>query len=42
LIAVSPDKLDGLLRGLAVRGVETRAVIGELVEGEAGKILVER
>jgi selenide,water dikinase len=42
LIAVSPDKLDGLLRGLAARGVETRAVIGELIEGEAGKILVER
>ena len=42
LIAVSPDKLDGLLRGLAARGVETRAVIGEVTEGEAGKILVER
>jgi selenide,water dikinase len=42
LIAVSPDKLDGLLRGLAARGVETRAVIGELIEGEAGKIVVER
>ena len=42
LIAVAPDKLDGLLAGLSARGVETRAVIGEVVEGEAGKIVVER
>ena len=42
LIAVPPDKLDGLLAGLAARGVETRSVIGEVMEGEAGKIVVER
>ena len=42
LIAVSPDKLDGLLKGLVARGVETRAVIGEIIDGEAGKIVVER
>lgn len=40
LIAVAADKLDGLLAGLTARGVETRAVIGEVVEGEAGKIFV--
>jgi len=40
LIAVAADKLDSLLSGLAVRGVETRAVIGEVVAGEAGKIFV--
>ncbi len=42
LIAVSPDKLDGLLAGLVARGVETRAVIGEVVEGEQGRIFVEK
>ncbi len=42
LMAISPDKLDGLLGGLAARGVETRAVIGEVIAGEAGKIVVER
>jgi selenide,water dikinase len=42
LIAVAPDKLDALLTGLSARGVETRAVIGEVIEGEAGKIFVER
>jgi selenide,water dikinase len=42
LIAVSPAKLDGLLAGLAARGVETRAVIGEVIDGEAGKIVVEK
>lgn len=41
LIAVSPDKLDMLLTGLAARDVETRAVIGEVVAGDAGKIFVE-
>ncbi len=40
LIAVSPDKLDALLAGLSARGVETRAVIGEVHQGEAGKIVV--
>jgi selenide,water dikinase len=42
LIAVSADKLDRLLSGLAARGVETRSVIGEVVHGEAGKINVTR
>jgi len=42
LIAVSPDKLDALLTGLKARGVETRAVIGEVIEGEAGKIFVDQ
>jgi selenide,water dikinase len=42
LIAVSPAKLDVLLAGLAKRGVETRAVIGEVIEGEAGMIFVEK
>jgi selenide,water dikinase len=40
LISVAADKLDGLLAGLTARGVETRAVIGEVIEGEAGKINV--
>ena len=42
LIAVSADKLDALLKGLASRGVETRAVIGEITAGDAGKIVVEK
>jgi selenide, water dikinase len=42
LIAVSPDMLDALLAGLAARGVQTRAVIGEVLQGEAGKIFVDR
>lgn len=42
LIAVAPDKLDALLAGLTARGVETRAVIGEISAGEPGKIVVER
>jgi selenide,water dikinase len=42
LIAVSPDKLDAFLAGLAARGVQTRAVIGEVIEGEAGKIFVDQ
>jgi selenide,water dikinase len=42
LIAVSRDKLDALLAGLAARGVETRAVIGYITEGDAGKIFVDR
>lgn len=41
LIAVSPDKLERLLAGLALRGVESRAVIGYVTEGEAGKIFVK-
>jgi selenide,water dikinase len=42
LIAVHQDRLEGLLKGLAARGVETRAVIGRVTEGDAGKIFVER
>jgi selenide, water dikinase len=42
LIAVSPDKLDALLKGLSARGVKTRAVIGEVMAGEAGRITVEQ
>jgi selenide,water dikinase len=42
LIAVSRDKLDALLSGLAGRGVETRAEIGYVTEGDAGKIYVEK
>jgi len=42
LIAVSPEKLGGLLLGLAARGVETRSVIGEVIQGEAGTINVSR
>ncbi len=41
LIAVSPEKLDALLAGLAARGVATRAVIGEVTGGEGGKIVVD-
>ena len=40
LIAIAPDKLDALLAGLAARGVETRAVIGEVVVGDASKIFI--
>ncbi len=42
LIAVPGDKLDTLLKGLAKRGVETSAVIGEITPGNAGKITVTR
>ena len=42
LIAVSPDKLDVLLTGMAARDVATRAVIGEVVAGEAGRIIVDQ
>jgi selenide,water dikinase len=41
LIAVPRDKLDALLNGLAERGVLTKQVIGEVTEGEAGKIFVD-
>lgn len=40
LIAVAPEKLNSLLAGLEARGVETRAVIGEVVADDAGKIFV--
>jgi selenide,water dikinase len=42
LIAVSPDKLDALLAELTSRRVEARAVIGEVNQDEAGKIVVEK
>ncbi len=42
LIAVAPEKIDALLAGLASRGVETRAVIGEVIPGETGTISVIR
>ncbi len=42
LIAVSPNKLDALLAGLVKRGVETRAVIGVVTAGEAGRIFISR
>jgi selenide,water dikinase len=42
LIAVSRDRLDALLAGLASRNVETRAVIGEVISGEGGRIRVDR
>ncbi len=42
LIAVPKDRLEGLLAGLDSRGVGTRAVVGFVTEGDAGKIFVER
>ena len=42
LIAVSADKVQILLDGLASRGVGTRAVIGIATEGNAGKIVIEQ
>ncbi len=42
LIAVAQGKLDTLLAGLAARGVETWAMIGEVVAGEGGRISVGR
>jgi selenide,water dikinase len=42
LIAIAPAQLDALLAGLASRGVETRAVIGEVTAGNAGMIVVEK
>ena len=42
LIAAAPDKLGALLSGLAASGVQTRAVIGEVITGEEGKIFVDR
>lgn len=42
LISVASDKLESLLKGLATRGVGTAAVIGEIVEGETGRIVVGR
>jgi selenide,water dikinase len=42
LIAVAADKVDALVAGLAARNVETKAVIGEVIAGEAGRIVVEQ
>ncbi len=42
LIAVPANNLDTLLKGLAARRVETSAVIGEITEGNVGKIVVKR
>lgn len=42
LMAVAPEKLDRLLAGLAACDAGTRSVIGKVVEGDAGKIFVER
>jgi selenide,water dikinase len=42
LIAVPQDKLDALLSALSTRGVKTRAVIGEVLAGEAGRIRITR
>jgi selenide,water dikinase len=42
LIAVAADKVDALVAGLVARDVETMAVIGEVIAGEAGRIVVEQ
>jgi len=42
LIAVSGERLPGLLAGLEEHDVQTRAVIGTVTEGDAGKIIIER
>lgn len=42
LMAVPPDNTERLLAGLALRGVETRAVIGCVTEGEPGRISIKR
>ena len=39
LMAVAPDALDGLLSALERHGVETRAVVGEIVEPSDGRPL---
>ncbi len=41
LIAVAAEQLDRLLRELEQRGVETRAVIGSVREGDPGKMFVD-
>ena len=40
LIAVAQEKLEALLVGLDARGVEIKAVIGEVTSGEPGRIYV--
>ena len=37
LMAVSPEKLPRLLEALEIEGVAVRAVIGEVVAGQAGR-----
>lgn len=41
LIAVPSERLESLLRALSERGVATRAVIGEVIQDEQGKIVVD-
>ena len=41
LIAVSPDKSDTLLHALAESGVQTRSVIGEILEPDASEAFLE-
>lgn len=41
LISIAKDKLDDMLSALSNRGVETRAVIGEVIGGEPGRIEVK-
>jgi len=41
LIAVPGDRLDDLLHALRENGVETRAVIGEILAGNAGRIVLD-
>ena len=40
LMAVAPDKLDALLNALADAGVETRAVIGEILKHDASEAAI--
>ena len=40
LMAVAPDKLDALLNALADAGVETRAVIGEILKQDASEAAI--
>jgi len=42
LISVAHGKLEALLAGLAARGVATKAVIGEVISGEPGRIYVSK
>lgn len=42
LLAVAPARLDALLGGLAERSVAARAVVGEVIAGQPGRIEVRR
>ena len=37
---VAPDRFEDLLSGFVARSVETRAVIGDVIEGKVGRIVV--